>query len=252
MDIRLFAQVIWRHKLLVVLGLVVAIALAELSVVSVSPGGTIKYRHAELLSSTTQLQVTGKGFPDGRLGTQKDIDSGKVPDLNRLNYLTYIYAQYATGNAVRHLMLLDGPIRGTISADPVITGNGQVTLPVINLTGTSTSAAAAVALTTRAATALDTYVQAQQRANHQSASDRVIIDQVNGPSPATVVQPRSKTMPIVIFLAVMLAFVGLAFLLENSKTRGAEQEDQDDTRNMSASAASVEPQPQPAQKRRSA
>ena len=60
------------------------------------------------------------------------------------------------------------------------------------------------------------------------------------PSPATVVQPRSKTMPIVIFLAVMFAFVGLAFLLENSKTRGAEQEDQRRPRNMSASAASVE------------
>ena len=35
------------------------------------------------------------------------------------------------------------------------------------------------------------------------------------PRGAEIFQPRSKTMPIVIFLAVMFATVGLAFLLEN-------------------------------------
>ncbi len=39
------------------------------------------------------------------------------------------------------------------------------------------------------------------------------------PRGAEIFRPRSKTMPIVIFLAVMFATVGLAFLLENLRPR---------------------------------
>ena len=33
----------------------------------------------------------------------------------------------------------------------------------------------------------------------------------------TLIKPRSKTLPIAVFLVVMFAFVGFAFLLENRR-----------------------------------
>ena len=47
----------------------------------------------------------------------------------------------------------------------------------------------------------------------------MVLEQVLRPRNAEIFQPRSKTMPIVIFLAVMFATVGLAFLLENLRPR---------------------------------
>ena len=55
----------------------------------------------------------------------------------------------------------------------------------------------------------------QQKANKVPDRDRVVIQIVTRPRGAEIFQPRSKTMPLVIFLAVMFATVGLAFLLEN-------------------------------------
>jgi hypothetical protein len=63
------------------------------------------------------------------------------------------------------------------------------------------------------------YVRDRQDANDVPVPDRVLLQQVARPSKATVFQPRSKTMPIVIFAAVMFAFVALALLLENVRPR---------------------------------
>ena len=48
-----------------------------------------------------------------------------------------------------------------------------------------------------------------------------MLSEVRHPSLATTVmlEGRSKTIPIVVFLTVMLAFVGLAFILENLRPR---------------------------------
>ena len=50
----------------------------------------------------------------------------------------------------------------------------------------------------------------------------MIVQDVAQPKKAKVFSPRSKTMPIVVFLAVMLATFGLAFLLENVRPRKQE------------------------------
>jgi hypothetical protein len=72
-------------------------------------------------------------------------------------------------------------------------------------------------LAQQSADAFRTYIRMQQIANNVPADDRVIVEQLVRPKPAEVARPRSKTMPVVVFLAVMLATVGLAFLLENMR-----------------------------------
>jgi hypothetical protein len=92
-------------------------------------------------------------------------------------------------------------------------------LPFIDIVAISPSPAGAVALAQRNAEALITYLRGMQVANDVPAQDRVVVDQIVRPKPPEVYQPRSKTMPIVVFLATMLVTIGLAFLLENLRPR---------------------------------
>ncbi len=227
MDLQLFARVLWRFKLLVVFGLILAMALAILSLVRVDRDG-LTYRQTELWSSSTRLLVTQQGFPSGRLLAQDpSLDPAAeaarlgipLADPNRLNNLTILYAELATSDPVLRQMRLDGPIRGKIIATPVVVQDGRYTLPLIDVIAISTSPLAAVNLSLRSAKAFQTYLTKQQQANKVPNGDRVVVEQVMRPRAAEIFQPRSKTMPVVIFLAVMFATVGLAFLLENLRPR---------------------------------
>jgi hypothetical protein len=231
-DLQLYARVLWRFKLLVLLGLMLAAALATISLVRVSPDG-LTYRQVELWQSTTRLGVTQNGFPWGRLlateptteptvGEQAQRLGIPIADPNRLNGLTVLYAELATSDPVRQLMRRDGPIGGQIIATPVIVGESRNLLPLIDLVAISTSPQAAIKLAERGSTAFDTYLREQQRANKVPAADRVVVEQLMRPRAATIFQGRSMTMPIVIFLAVMFATVALIFLLENLRPRRRE------------------------------
>ena len=117
-DFQLYARVLWRFRLLVVCGLLLATTLALLSVVRVSPDG-LKYRQTELWSSTTRLIVTQQGFPWGRLlaedpslsaeAAAQPRDSARRPEPAQQSAV--LYAELATSDPVRKLMRRDGPDR---------------------------------------------------------------------------------------------------------------------------------------------
>jgi hypothetical protein len=241
-DFRLFAGVLWRFKYVVATGFVLAVVLAVLSVCSVSRDG-VAYRKPVLWSSTTRIGVTQEGFPWGRLLVPEELggptQDGDVPqaDPNRLNTLAALYAELATSDPVRKLVAQSGTIPlceeegvsetaetssekcGRLAASPVVVGDNRVTLPFIDLTAIAPSATKAMNLAQDSADAFRRYIRTQQIVNNVPADDRVIVEQLVRPKPAEVARPRSKTMPVVVFLAVMLATIGLAFLLENMKPR---------------------------------
>ena len=130
-----------------------------------------------------------------------------------------LYAELATSDPILRLIRPDTLIGEKVIAAPLRAADPGTMLPLIELTAFSTSPQGAVRLARRSSTALSTYLRDQQRANKVPASDRVVLDQVLGATKAEIFRPRSKTMPIVIFLAVMFATVGLAFLLENLRPR---------------------------------
>ncbi len=235
MDFRLYARVIWRFRLIMILGLIFAMALAVLSLVRISADG-ITYRQSELWSSKTRLGVTQNGFPWGRLFAQEASPTGAatptpieqasklgipIADPNRFKDLAILYAELATSDPVRRLMRREGPIRGEITAIPVVV-QSNVVLPIIDLTAVSTSPRAAIQLAQRGAKALDTYIRNQQKTNDVPTTDRVVLQQLLKPKKAVIFQGRSKTMAIVIFLATMFATIGLALLLENLRPRARE------------------------------
>jgi hypothetical protein len=231
-DVRLFMRVLWRFKFLTALGLIAAVALAALSLVSVSfQGGSVTthYRGAEKWVSRTTVLVTERRFPLGRsvlddpTTTSSSVTtttptSQPFAPSERFTELANIYAELATSDAVRQYMLKDGPILGTIDASALSTFN-QAPLPLVSIGGTGITRSAAAALAGRASQALREYIEIKQRDNGIPKEQRVVLTVIKEPrvSTATLLVGRSKTMPIVVFLVVMLGVTGLAFLLENMR-----------------------------------
>jgi capsular polysaccharide biosynthesis protein len=96
--------------------------------------------------------------------------------------------------------------------------NGNV-LPIVQITALSYSAPASRALGNRAAAALAQYVDAQQKANGVPPAERIQLRVLNRAAQTSLVTPRSKTLPIGIFVVVLFATIGLAFVLENLRPR---------------------------------
>ena len=144
MDFGLYARVLWRFKLLVLLGLILALSLATLTMVRVSSDG-LSYRQTELWTSTARVGITQSGFPWGRLfaqesTTQVPTDAGiPVADPNRLNNLAVLYAELAMSDPVRRLIRADGPVVGQIIATPLVRGDNRIMLPLIDLTSIAAS-----------------------------------------------------------------------------------------------------------------
>src|SRR6185312_14284597 len=122
MDFGLYVRVLWRFRVIVLLGLLLGTSLAALSLVKVGTDG-VSYRQDELYAATTRLLVTQTGVPEGRLyGTSPSeaVDpNGPVVDPGRFNNLAVLYSELATSDPVKILMLRDGPIRGKVIANPV-------------------------------------------------------------------------------------------------------------------------------------
>jgi hypothetical protein len=92
-------------------------------------------------------------------------------------------------------------------------------LPYIDMVSISTSARAAMTYAERTASALNEFILTRQEESQVAESDRAIVVTTVHPRGASVYRSRPKTMPIVVFLAVMFATVALAFILDNARQR---------------------------------
>jgi hypothetical protein len=222
MDLNLFARVVRRHKVVAIAGFVVALVLAALSFIRVgySEGSvSVAYRQSEDWASETRLLITQPGFTWGSssaAGFQQDVE-------RRLIELATIYSGFATSDDVLQIVRSGGPLRGKISAYAVTSRDDQV-LPIIGITALTSTAQGARDLSARAADALREFVQRRQVENEIPESSRVDLQVLNRAAPAQLITPRSKTLPIVVLLTVLLATVGLCFVLENLNPRQSEQE----------------------------
>jgi capsular polysaccharide biosynthesis protein len=233
MDLGLFLRVIWRFRVVVTIGLIFAMALAFLSFVKVSFNGgspSFTYRASEEWRSDAKLFVTQPGFPWGQtiteyLPSSPDSSAPAVPiaDPGRLSTLTALYAELANSDEVRRLMLRD--YRPDAVEDDVVKVTAvpapqySTILPLLKIEATSDSPSNAVALANRASQAFRTWLERRQNAAQISGDRRVLLDVVNRASEPVRVSGRGRTLPIVVFLTVMTAILGLVFILENLRPR---------------------------------
>jgi hypothetical protein len=234
MDLNLYFRVIWRFRFLVLGGLVLALvlgffAMARVSFAHGSP--KISYRQKQTWVSSTTLDVTQAGFPEGYTvfpyqaitvpGTSQPTFVSKFADPTRFSDLALYYSSLANSDAVQRLLYSHGPIGGFMVANPVNTGPASRPLPtnMISITGTSHSRARAGVIANKGSAAFMQYLSSQQAAAGVPTKDRVIVKVLNSAGAATLVTKRKKTIPIVVFITVLIATLGLAFILENLRPR---------------------------------
>jgi hypothetical protein len=225
MDLALYARVIWRFRLIVLAGLLLAIVLALLSFVRVSfKGGspTLTYRQAEAWQSTTQLDFGGiAGFPRALVPIQSDPSNLSPGAIVRASPgdLAVRLALYANSDAVRGLIARDRSLHGSVIADYGVDPNTDQPRGTLQITGTATDPKMAMRVAARGVWALRTYIEQRSRAADIPRAQRVRFTTLNAPIAAVVVTKRKMTVPIVVFLTVMIAAIGLAFVLENLRPR---------------------------------
>lgn len=222
MDLHLYLRVLWRFRLLVAVGLLVALSLSFLSVVRVSLASGrphLAYKQKEKWSASATLLITKPGFPWGRSPSNPESDPTRLAELSN------VYAKLASSDAVRAIVQQKAPLDDAFEAIeatalPASPGS-DLTLPLLTVSASSWSATRASALAERAESAFRAYIGREQTASGIPRSDRVVVVEVKRPSAeqAELLKGRSKTIPSVIFVTVMMAVSGLAFVLENLRPR---------------------------------
>lgn len=231
MNLPLYGRVLWRFRLLMVIGLLLASSLALLSIARVNVHGNpyVSYRTSELWTSRATLLVTQKQFPEGRSVFQQTIPPSSTKtqtfapqfaDPNRFTELTNLYAQLATSDPVRQLMIKRwGRPNGIIQAAPAATANGSATLPLLTIAAIAPSPSGAVRLADRAKQAFVDYLEANQASSKIPSEQRVLLEVINQPQKAKLLKGHSKTLPVVVFLTIFFGVFGLALVLENLRPR---------------------------------
>jgi hypothetical protein len=228
MDLNLYLRVIWRFRFLVLVGVILAVGLAGLTMFKVSFHGAspkFSYRQHEVWQSQSVLLVTQRGFPEGRatnpfsvatIGGQQTAVP-KFADPSRFTDLALFYSTLAQSDAVQRLMYRDSHVRGAMSATPALIGTGSKTaaLPLFTIEGSASSAREAQATAAAGTAAFVKFLSEQQAAAGVLPSDRVVIEVQNSAGRASLATARKKTIPIVVLITVLIATLGLAFILEN-------------------------------------
>jgi hypothetical protein len=210
MDLALYWRVARRFWIVLAVGTLLAIVLAVLSTARIGLNG-ISYRKPEVWQSQSTLLLTQQGFPWGRAVTPSN---GNISQLGGLNGL---YAQFANSDAVQLAMLRAGaPKSWKLTAAPDAT---NANLPIVDLFGSGDSAVDSLKALALGRQAFLEYVSSQQRAAAIPSNQRVQIQVLEKATPPVVIVPRKKTLPIVVFVAVMTLTVGLVFVLENARPR---------------------------------
>jgi len=235
MDLSLYLRTFWRFRVLVACGFVLALALGVLSFVKIDVAGglDVSYRGSEQWSSSSTVFVTQEGFPLGRSiydevvrvgpGASDPSGTSYVPryaDPSRFASYANLYARLVSSDLLERRMERVNPLPGKVSASAgVDPRNPGIVLPIVEIQGVAASAGQARTTAARATRALTAYVKQEQAANKIAPSKRIILRVLDNPSPPVLVVARSKTRPVFVFLAVLIALAALVFILENLRPR---------------------------------
>ena len=209
MDLALHLRVLGRHRLVLVVGLTLAVVLALLAYVRIDQHG-ISYRQGQKWKSVTRLTVAQGGKPFG-------------PGTAAANPTSFaiLASQFSASDAVKRLVRQNGKINGEVTTD-TLWSEATGFLPFIDLSGIAGTPADAQALARRGAQALGAYVEQQQAASGVKPGRRMLLEVVTQPGAPTVVEGRSKATPMLIFLALASLTLGGIYVLDN--LRGGRQQ----------------------------
>ena len=234
MDLPLYWRVLWRFKFLVGAGFAASIALSILAYAHVSlAGGKPKLtpRQAEQWHAEGLLLISGRGFPWGTSDQKyvpgdpaRGLPPVPVGDIGRLSSVAMIYSQLADSDEVkRETRPKPQPPMEKVATSPYAPASAPpgTVLPMVALSAEAATPARAAALVDARIDAFVHLIEKRQADAGTPKADRIVVDELNRASAgtATLVAGRKKTMPMVVFIAVMTMTCGLAFVLENLRPR---------------------------------
>jgi len=221
-DLRLFLAVVWRFRLLVALGFVLATVLAVLSAYVVTFDGrpTLTHRDFEVWQSHEILLLSAHHRDDR--GVLRD-------DPGRAAQFAGIYSRLASSDPVEREVIARTNAEGVlrIGAGPLRDENGP--LPMIDVYAEATTPAVAEKLARATSTALRGYIRRLENQERVPAGDRIGMSVIkragdygglpDAASATVLVKSRSKLRVLLVFMGVLGLAVGLAFVLENLRPR---------------------------------
>jgi hypothetical protein len=221
MDLSLYSRVLARSWRVVLGGLVLAILLAVFATARPGIDGgvpALTYRKSEVWQSQTTVLLTQRGFPEGRTTFPSASARAPFADPGRFYSLADVYAQLVGGDEVKARIRRSSQIPGSVSAAALQSSAGNPT-PLIGIFAKADSPEHATALAAQATRAFVGFIDDRQREAGIPPAQRVVVEKINSAESPLLIAPRSKTLPIMVFLAVISASIALAFVIENVKRR---------------------------------
>jgi hypothetical protein len=234
-NLRLYARALWRFKWLALIGFLLAVSLAVLSAARFELPAKLVYRQSEVWTSQSKILLTEPGFPWGRsiypvepAPAADELDKPYVPkyaDPGRFYGLAELYSQFANSDRVRAIARSQGLGSAKFTAAPIPTSTGDGSLPLIGMTALAPSANRAVEAANLAGRAFRVFITEEQTAGRIPERQRVRLAVVSQAREASLVEGRKMTLPIVVFLSVIMAFLALVFVLDNLRPRRSAAEE---------------------------
>jgi hypothetical protein len=235
MDLRSLIGVLWRFRVLVLSGVLLASGLALLAMTkpALRDGKpALVFRQPKLWQSDVTLLVTQAGFPEGRTvyptsPTLTPSGESLLPSYaapSRFSDLAVLYAELAMSNRVQREILgaqatdRETPYVGVIAA-PVPSPTGVGFLPLLKFTGISTSPKGSFQLAQHAGVIFRQFLEEEQAASKTPRDQRVQLVPLATSLRPTVYQGRKMTGALLAFFVVAMLTVATAFLLENIRPR---------------------------------
>lgn len=224
MDLGVYLAVLWRHRAVMAVGVLVALVVAAFATMRLS----------ETYSATAQVLVTQQGFPVGRTNlvepnAPRDNAGEPIPsyaDPSRFEYLAQVYARLAVSDVVKQrllgprgvdrgkVLILDGGrTRGSYTA--TVDATDTRALPFILIASKASSKREAMEIASRATAALRGYITSSQTAAGIQGKDRVELQVIAAPTKAKLESGRPLIIPVAIFVLIVGAAAAVAFFREN-------------------------------------
>jgi hypothetical protein len=225
--------VFWRHRRLLGIAALLGVVLAFVAAFKVPE---MKRRGETVYSSTSTIMVTQAGFPWGRVvlpgsadvpgatdapttgdSSSKSDNQIDFADPGRFSNLATVYSILAHSDEIR-LRLKQKVTSEQITAAPLdVNGRGDQFLPMIDITTTDKTAAAAFDLNSATIKALNDYLVEQMDSNNVPRRQRVELTTINKPTPPILVEGPSFAPPMLAFLLAIIAGISVCYILENFK-----------------------------------
>jgi hypothetical protein len=218
MDLGLFLAVLWRSRRLVLGGVVAAVLLAVLAYGTPSFAGghpTLKPRGAEKWQGESQLLISQASFPYRQ-------SSEAAEPARQMGSLSPVYANLANGNVVQAEIRRQLGKVGTVKANEDVDLAASSFLPFVNFLATAPTRSEAAKLAVGAASIFQAFVAKQQVSAGVPAAHRIELTLVQSGNNPKLIEGHKVSIPILVFLAILIATVSIVFLRENVRPRVAE------------------------------